>query len=122
MKSLPAQSKCPTSRVFPLPVALYESNGLLFELFDGGQPYQAMVIRWERLQPVIRKDDIDPNRQEWGRKMLQADPMKMTDFLNALRECFHEELAAKTGWAREEVKTAFERAISNAFAQKTTIE
>lgn len=24
--------------VIPLPIALYSSNGLLFELYDGGQP------------------------------------------------------------------------------------
>jgi len=47
--------------------------------------------------------------------------MKMTDFLNALRECFHQELAAKTGWGREELKAAFERAISNALAQRITV-
>jgi len=83
---------------------------------------QPTVIRWERLKPVIRKDDVNANEKEWSRKVLQADPMKMTDFLNALRECFHQELAAKTGWGREELKAAFERAILNALAQKTTVE
>jgi hypothetical protein len=39
-------------QVSPLPIALYESNGLLFELYEGGQRYQPMVIRWERLRPV----------------------------------------------------------------------
>ena len=32
-----------------VPVRLYESNGTIFELYDGGQPYQPMVIRWEHL-------------------------------------------------------------------------
>ena len=120
MESLPTSSAC--SPVRAIPIALYESNGLIFELYDGGQPYQPMVIFWERLQPVIRKNDIMTNEKEWSREMLRTDPMKMTDFLNTLRECFHQELAAKTGWGREELKAAFERAISNALAQKTTIE
>ena len=122
MESPPALSLCPALRVIPFPVALYESNGLLFELYDGGQPSQPRVIRWERLQPIIRKDDINTSQKEWSRKMLQGDSMKMIDFLNALRECFHQELAVKTGWAREEVKAAFERAIANALAQTTTIK
>ena len=122
MESHPTLSERPPARAIPLPIALYESNGLLFELYDGGQPSQPRMIRWERLQPVIRKDDINTSQKEWSRKMLQADPMKMIDFLNALRECFHQELAAKTGWGRAEVKAAFERAIANALAQKTTIK
>ncbi len=122
MESLPTLNECPALRVIPFPVALYESNGLLFELYDGGQPYQPMVIRWERLQPVFRKDDINANEKEWSRKALQAGSMKMTDFLNALRECFHQELAVKTGWGRDELKAVFERAISNALTKKTTIE
>ena len=32
-----------------VPVRLYESNGTIFELYGGGQPYQPMVIRWEHL-------------------------------------------------------------------------
>lgn len=122
MESLPTSTQCPVIRVIPLPIALYESNGLLFELYDGGQSYQRAVIRWERLKPVIRKDDVNANEKEWSRKVLQADPMKMTDFLSALRECFHQELTAKTGWGRKELKAAFERVISNALAQKTTVE
>lgn len=118
MKSLPSLTGCPALRADPLPVALYESNGLLFELYDGGQPSQPMVIRWEQLQPVIRKD----NMNTWSAKVLQAEPMKMTDFLNALRDCFHQGLSAKTGWGREELNAVFELAISNALAQKTTIE
>ena len=38
--------------VVALPIALYESNGLIYELYQGGQPYQPMVIRWERLKTV----------------------------------------------------------------------
>jgi len=37
--------------VSPLPVALYVSDGLIFELYDGGQPCRRFSIRWERLVP-----------------------------------------------------------------------
>jgi hypothetical protein len=40
------------AHVIALPIALYESNGLIYELYQGGQPYQAVVIRWERLKTV----------------------------------------------------------------------
>ena len=39
--------------VIPLPVALYVSEGLIFELYNGGQPYRPVVIRWERLKPIL---------------------------------------------------------------------
>jgi hypothetical protein len=39
-------------RVVPLPIALYDSNGLLFELYQGGQPYRHHYIVWERLKPI----------------------------------------------------------------------
>ncbi len=122
MESLPTLNESPALPVIPFPVALYESNGLLFELYHGGQPSQPIVIRGERLQSVVRKDEINPNEKEWSRKMLQANPMRMTDFLNGLRECFHQELAVETGWGRDELKAVFERAISNALTKKTTIE
>jgi hypothetical protein len=51
MDSSPVTDERPI-RVVPLPVALYESNGILFELYNGGQPYRPMVIRWERLRPI----------------------------------------------------------------------
>jgi hypothetical protein len=38
--------------VIPLPIALYDSNGLLFELYQGGQPYRHHHIVWERLKPI----------------------------------------------------------------------
>ena len=44
MDSLPTLSECSPFRAIPLPIALYESNGLIFELYEGGQPYQPMVI------------------------------------------------------------------------------
>ena len=38
--------------VIPLPVALYVSDELIFELYDGGQPSRRFSIRWERLVPA----------------------------------------------------------------------
>lgn len=36
MESLPTLNERPSVRAIPFPNALYESNGLLFELHDGG--------------------------------------------------------------------------------------
>jgi hypothetical protein len=38
--------------VIPLPIALYVSNGLIFELYDGGQPRRSFSIRWETVVPA----------------------------------------------------------------------
>jgi len=38
--------------IIQLPVALYVSDGLIFELYDGGQPHRTFVIRSERLMPI----------------------------------------------------------------------
>jgi hypothetical protein len=38
--------------VIPLPIALYSSHGLLFELYEGGQPWRLHHIVWERLKPI----------------------------------------------------------------------
>jgi hypothetical protein len=38
--------------VVPLPIALYELNGLLFELYEGGRPYRHHHIVWVRLKPI----------------------------------------------------------------------
>ena len=37
--------------VIPLPTALYVSDELIFELYDGGQPCRRFSIRWERFVP-----------------------------------------------------------------------
>jgi hypothetical protein len=42
--------------VVRLPVRLYHSNGTIFELYDGGQPYQQMAIRWEHLESIEGMD------------------------------------------------------------------
>jgi hypothetical protein len=47
--------------------------------------------------------------------------MKLSEFIENLRHAFHKELSAKTGWGREELKLAFERAISNTLAGTTTV-
>jgi hypothetical protein len=39
--------------VSALPVALYVSDDLIFELYNGGRPHRQFVIRWERLRPTI---------------------------------------------------------------------
>jgi len=35
-----------------VPVRLYESNGTIFELYDGGRAYQQMAIRWKHLESI----------------------------------------------------------------------
>jgi hypothetical protein len=39
--------------VMPLPIALYVSGDLIFELYDGGQASRRFSICWERLAPTI---------------------------------------------------------------------
>ena len=49
--------------VIPLPVALYVCDELIFELYDGGQPWRRFSIRWERLVPGQENESeprIDP--------------------------------------------------------------
>jgi len=41
------------SHIGPLPLALYESNGIIFELYQGGGSLKEQpVIRWERVQTL----------------------------------------------------------------------
>jgi hypothetical protein len=47
--------------------------------------------------------------------------MNLSTFLEDLRQAFHNELSAKTGWGREELKVAFECAISNTLARHTQL-
>lgn len=48
------QAEPESSRVaaVPLPVALYISNGLIFEVYDGGQSLRRFSISWDRLIPA----------------------------------------------------------------------
>lgn len=48
--------------------------------------------------------------------------MTLKDFVDALRNEFQTELAAKTGWGRVELMQAFERAVANALAKNIQIE
>ncbi len=41
--------------MIPLPIALYDSNGLLFELYQGGQPTRSHRIVWQRLKPITEE-------------------------------------------------------------------
>ena len=49
-ESLPAQLDGSLRRIDPLPARIYHSNGIIFELYDGGQHYHPMIGRWERLE------------------------------------------------------------------------
>ena len=58
--SLSSERNARRETVVRLPVRLYESKGTTFELYDGGQPYQPMVIRWEHLQSIEGMDSQPP--------------------------------------------------------------
>jgi hypothetical protein len=47
----PAPSASTRPLVIPLPIALYVSGELIYELYDGGQPCRRFSIRWKRLVP-----------------------------------------------------------------------
>jgi hypothetical protein len=46
--------------VIPLPVALYVSDELICELYDGGQPCRRFSIRWERFVPAKESEPEAP--------------------------------------------------------------
>ena len=48
----PAPADRSHAPVIPLPIALYVSGELIFELYDGGQPSRRFAIRWERFVPT----------------------------------------------------------------------
>jgi hypothetical protein len=51
--SLPSERKQPCrDAVGRLPVRLYESKGVIFELYDGGQPQRPTAIRWQRVESI----------------------------------------------------------------------
>ena len=58
--SLSPERKSRREAVVRLPVRLYHSNGTIFELYDGGQPYQQMTIRWEHLESIEGMDTQPP--------------------------------------------------------------
>ncbi len=47
--------------VIPLPIALYSSNGLLFELYEGGQPSRPHHVVWERLKTTETQSSSGPS-------------------------------------------------------------
>jgi hypothetical protein len=53
--------------VIPLPIALYVSGELIFELYDGGQPRRRFSISWEKLVPTKEsKPEADSQRSATG--------------------------------------------------------
>ena len=44
----PPSADSPRPPVSPMPIALYVSGELIFELYDGGQPRRRFAIRWHR--------------------------------------------------------------------------
>jgi hypothetical protein len=42
--------------VNPLPIALYVSGELIYELYEGGQPDRKFSICWERLIPIEQRE------------------------------------------------------------------
>lgn len=61
----PPPADRPRLPVIPLPIALYVSQGLIFELYDGGRPRRTFSTRWEWLVPPERNEsDADPQSLE----------------------------------------------------------
>ena len=58
--SLSSEGNAHRDVVVRVPVRLYESKGTIFELCDGGQPYQRMAIRWEHLESIEGMDTQPP--------------------------------------------------------------
>ena len=56
----------PLRLVIPLPIALYHSNGLLFELYDGGQPFRRHHIVWERLRTIEEQSSANSSANQIG--------------------------------------------------------
>jgi len=53
--------------VIPLPIALYVSHELIFELYDGGQPCRRLSIRWERfVSSKENEPEAAPQRPSTG--------------------------------------------------------
>ena len=63
----PASANSARAPVIPLPVALYVSDELIFELYDGGQPCRRFSICWERLVPAKEnKPEAAPQSSQTG--------------------------------------------------------
>jgi hypothetical protein len=56
----PAPRNC-----WPFPIALYDYSGLLFELYQGGQPPREHEdILWSRIKPIIQEPRTEDARGE----------------------------------------------------------
>jgi hypothetical protein len=63
----PAPADSARASVIPLPIALYVSDELIFELYDGGQPRRRFSIRWERLVPTKKSEpEAAPQKSPTG--------------------------------------------------------
>jgi hypothetical protein len=57
----PASADHSRAPVIPLPIALYVSSELIFELYYGGEPSRRFSIRWERFVPGKESEPEQPN-------------------------------------------------------------
>ena len=63
----PPSADSASTPVVPLPIALYVSGELIFELYDGGRPCRRFSIRWERLVPANeREPEAAPQSSQTG--------------------------------------------------------
>ncbi len=63
----PPSADSARASVIPLPIALYVSDELIFELYDGGQPCRRFSIRWERLVPAkVSEPEASPQSSQTG--------------------------------------------------------
>jgi hypothetical protein len=68
----PASADSARASVIPLPIALYVSDELIFELYDGGQPCRRFSIRWERFVPMKENEpQEDPHSSQTGLRTRQ---------------------------------------------------
>jgi hypothetical protein len=69
----PPSSDSARPPVIPLPVALYVSDELIFELYDGGQPCRRFSIRWERLVPAKDSEPVAAPQNAQTGLLIQED-------------------------------------------------
>ncbi len=68
--SLSAQPKGSPQRIDPRPARIYHSNGIIFELYDGGRPYRRTMVRWEHLESLEGLKSLP----EFHRRLLEDRP------------------------------------------------
>ena len=74
----PAPADRSRAPVIPLPIALYVSGELIFELYDGGQPCRKFSIRWDRLVPTKENQSEAQSPQTVLRTQPDYCPRSMT--------------------------------------------